>query len=70
MRANDVLNDPGASEWLRTALRSALQYDAIQVANDVETLRQVLHERAADEGDSPPEAASAAWLKIVLGAGN
>lgn len=48
MRECDVLNDPETSEWLRTALKAALTCDPVRVANDVEVLRSVLQQRAAD----------------------
>jgi hypothetical protein len=46
----EVLNDPETSDWLRAALRAALDCDAVRVANDVEMLRSVLHRRVADQG--------------------
>jgi hypothetical protein len=46
----DVLGDPETSDWLRAALRAALECDAVRAANDVELLRSVLHRRAADQG--------------------
>lgn len=40
-----VLNDPSASDWLKLALRSALDRDSVDVTNDAETLFQLLRER-------------------------
>ena len=50
MREHDVLDDPGTSEWLRGALRAALECDPVRAANDAEVLRVVLQQRAADAG--------------------
>lgn len=41
-----VLNDPTASTWLREALRSALERDPVDAANDAEALAQLLVQRA------------------------
>jgi len=43
--AADVLTDPSASDWLRDALRSALERDPVDAANDAEALARVLRER-------------------------
>jgi hypothetical protein len=46
---HDVLNDPSTSDWLKSALRTALEHDAIEAANDADVLRSVLMRRAAEE---------------------
>jgi hypothetical protein len=46
MDIEDILNDINASYWLRNALTSALQRDAIDAANDAELLARLLRERA------------------------
>ncbi len=43
---DDILNDPEASDWLKHALRSALERDPVDAANDAEILAQVLEARA------------------------
>jgi hypothetical protein len=42
---DDVLADPAASYWLKTALRSALCRDPVDAANDSEILARLLKER-------------------------
>lgn len=42
----DVLRDPAASSWLKSALRTALMIDPVDVANQAEVLAQVLAARA------------------------
>ena len=39
---NDFLEDPGASDWFKMALRSALERDPVDAANDAEVLVSVL----------------------------
>lgn len=46
--ATEVINDPQTSDWLRWALRSALERDPIDVANDAELLRILLVRRVSD----------------------
>jgi hypothetical protein len=46
-RIRTVLNDRGASFWLKDALKSALQRDCVDAANDAELLAIILDERAA-----------------------
>ena len=40
-----VLLDPAASFWLKNALRSALERDPVDAANDAEVLAQLLDRR-------------------------
>ena len=44
-RVDEVLADPAASFWLKTALRSALCRDPVDAANDAEILALMLDER-------------------------
>jgi hypothetical protein len=44
-RVDEVLADPGASFWLKTALRSALCRDPVDAATDSEILARLLEER-------------------------
>ena len=44
-RIDEVLADPAASYWLKTALRSALCRDPIDAANDSEILARLLEQR-------------------------
>ena len=41
----EVLSDPAASFWLKTALRSALCRDPVDAANDSEILARLLQRR-------------------------
>jgi len=41
----DVLRDFAASQWLKTALRTALDRDPVDAANDAEVLARLLAER-------------------------
>ncbi len=41
----EVLHDPAASLWLRTALRAALVRDPVDAANDAEVLARLLDRR-------------------------
>lgn len=47
MSENDVLLDPASSDWLRTALRAALQLDPVTAANEATLLARLLQERIA-----------------------
>lgn len=47
-RPNDLLNDPASSRWVIEALRSALQRDPIDAANDAELVAAALAAHAAD----------------------
>ena len=42
-----VLNDPAASDWLKSALRSALERDCIDAATDAAALANLLSDRAS-----------------------
>ena len=42
---DEVLADPAASLWLKTALRSALRRDPVDAAHDSEILAQLLGQR-------------------------
>jgi len=44
-RIDEVLADPAASFWLKTALRSAMCRDPVDAAHDAEILALVLEER-------------------------
>jgi len=44
--ANEILTDPCASFWLKSALRAALDRDAVDAANDAAMLADVLAARA------------------------
>jgi hypothetical protein len=44
-RIGEVLADPAASFWLKTALRSALCRDLVDAAHDSEILAGLLEER-------------------------
>lgn len=46
--ADAVLADPCASEWLKTALRTALLRDPVDAANDAMALAEFLARRADD----------------------
>jgi hypothetical protein len=41
----EVLGDPTASSWLKHALRSALERDPVDAANDADVLARLLDER-------------------------
>ena len=45
LQIQQVLSDPGASFWLKDALRSALSRDPVDAANDAEILFRLLDER-------------------------
>jgi hypothetical protein len=44
-RIDEVLADPAASSWLRTALRSALCRDPVDAAHDSKILARLLEKR-------------------------
>lgn len=54
-RIRTVLDDRGASFWLKDALKSALQRDCVDAANDAELLASILDERAAAIAAQRPE---------------
>ena len=41
-----VLDHPATSDWLRVALQTALDRDAVDAVNDAEALHELLGERA------------------------
>ena len=43
-----IIADPAASDWLKRALREALDRDPVDAANDAEMLVEVLKRRADD----------------------
>jgi len=45
LEVEQVLSDPAASFWLKDALRSALDRDPVDAANDAEVLFRLLDER-------------------------
>lgn len=45
---DDVLNDPTISDWLKWALRSALNRDPLDVTNDAEILFLILSTRLGE----------------------
>jgi hypothetical protein len=45
---DDVLNDPTISDWLKWALRSALNRDPLDVTNDAEMLFLILSQRLGE----------------------
>ena len=45
LEAEQVLSDPAASFWLKSALCEALTRDPVDAANDAEVLAQVLDQR-------------------------
>jgi hypothetical protein len=47
-RPDDLLNDPASSRWVIEALRTALQRDPIDAANDAELVAAALAAHAAD----------------------
>jgi hypothetical protein len=52
-RIEDVLSDPAASWWLKNGLRSALERDPVDAANDAEMLARLLDRRAREILDKP-----------------
>lgn len=42
-----VLSDPSASFWLKAAIRSAMERDAVDAANDARVLAYILESRAS-----------------------
>lgn len=42
-----VLASPASSDWLKYALRTALERDAVDALNDTETLARLLRDRLA-----------------------
>ena len=67
-----VLDHAGTSQWLKHALRSALQSDPVSVSNEVEVLRQLLQSRAdawASNQFEPDEPASVSSTSCGLAPG-
>jgi hypothetical protein len=52
-RIEDVLRDPAASLWLKIGLRSALERDPVDAANDAEMLARLLDRRSREILDKP-----------------
>ena len=54
---DDVLNDPTISNWLKSALSSALNRDPLDVTNDAEILFFILSTRLGElfAEHTPPE---------------
>jgi hypothetical protein len=55
----DILRDPAVSSWLQAALRSSLERDPVDAANDAEVLLRILdarlralHEHLGNEPDA------------------
>lgn len=42
-----VLASPASSDWLKAALRTALERDAVNAAHDADTLARLLRDRLA-----------------------
>jgi len=61
MKIETVLSDPAASDWLKQSLRSALQRDPLDAANDAAALSLMLSRRSGDvlsaelHGETVPE---------------
>jgi len=45
IEAEEILEDPSASDWLKGALRSALERDPVDALNDALLLAATLEER-------------------------
>ena len=43
--AKQIADDPAASYWIKDALKTALELDPVDAANDAEVLAQVLRDR-------------------------
>jgi hypothetical protein len=52
-KAEQVMRDPSASRWLKTALRTALERDPVDAVNDAFVLTGVLGHRLRDIGKRP-----------------
>ncbi len=42
---DEILVDPSASDWLKNALRAALERDPVDAVNDAEMLLKALNEK-------------------------
>ncbi|ENZ77707.1 MULTISPECIES: hypothetical protein [Ralstonia] len=47
-KIQQVLNDPGTSSWLKTALRAQIQRDPVDAANDADVLAEIMREKLAE----------------------
>jgi hypothetical protein len=45
VQVSDILQDPSASDWLKAALRTALERDPVDALNDALALAGALEER-------------------------
>jgi hypothetical protein len=50
-KADEVLRDMGASDWIKEALEKALDRDPMDAANDAEMLAKVLDRRCKEIGE-------------------
>ena len=48
-RVQDILDDPAASDWLKSTLANALARDPVDALNDALVLAQVLDDRLREE---------------------
>ena len=48
-KVQDILDDPAASDWLKSALINALARDPVDALNDALVLAQVLDDRLREE---------------------
>jgi hypothetical protein len=47
MSLNEILADPGLSNWLKDAIKTAYERDPVDALNDVQRLLKMLGERYA-----------------------
>ena len=67
MTPDQILADPAASSWLKTALASALERDPVDAANDAEILVNLLARRAENDLEpKSPEGARRAPAHITF----
>ena len=45
LEVTEILDNPGASDWLKDSLRTALHRDMVDAANDAEYLAGILRRR-------------------------
>ena len=50
-RSQEILADPAASEWLKSALKSAVDRDPVDALNDALVLAATLEDRLRSEFD-------------------
>lgn len=48
LKVQQILNDPSASDWLKTALRAQLERDPVDAANDADVLAEILRLKLAE----------------------